>query len=183
MAIPSQIVLAERVPIGRWAASDSTYGAQASAWTPTTFAPGTRDLIAIATPDANPPPPSGTTTSRVAGAWRAISSPTVPAPATTSGSSKGGHERLALPLGEPDRLLRRLLVGAVDQVHLAAVAANRGHLGERRRDRHEQIRAATEAAPPPAPRPGHGCRRLPSRRPGRAHPARGGPSCGMRHGP
>ena len=87
-AMPSQIVLAERAPTGRWAAIDAGYGAHASAWTPTMRAPGERAAIAIAMPDDSPPPPSGTTTSFTSGAWRAISRPTVPWPATISGASK-----------------------------------------------------------------------------------------------
>ena len=67
-AIPSQIVLAERAPIGRWASSDGGYGAHASDWTPTTRAPGSRSLIAMAIPAISAPPPTATTTRRVSGA-------------------------------------------------------------------------------------------------------------------
>ena len=74
IAIPSQIVPSVR----------------RSASTPITRAPGSRARIATATPAASPPPPTGTTTVAVCGACSAISSPIVPWPAITSGSSKGG---------------------------------------------------------------------------------------------
>ena len=86
-AMPSQIVFAERAPIGRAAASESMYGAHPSAWTPTTRTPSRALATASPIPLASPPPPSGTTTSFSSGAWRASSSPIVPCPATTCGWS------------------------------------------------------------------------------------------------
>ena len=77
-AIPSQIVLTARAPIGCFAATESGYGAQRSDCTPTTRASGIRSLIAIAIPATSAPPPIATTTSRVLGACAAISSPIVP---------------------------------------------------------------------------------------------------------
>ena len=61
-AMPSAIVIDAVASTGspRW--SDSTYGAHAATWTPTTSTSGRADLTAIATPLHSPPPPTGTTT-------------------------------------------------------------------------------------------------------------------------
>ena len=99
-AIPSQIVFV----------SDSQR-------TPTTRASGT----ARAMPEISPPPPSGTTISRTSGAWRAISRPTVPWPATTAGWSKAGTTVAPLLGGQPLGLRDGVLEAALHQPHLAAV--------------------------------------------------------------
>jgi hypothetical protein len=57
---------------------------------PITRAFGKRPLTAAATPAASPPPESGTSTVAASGIASAISSPSVPCPATTAASSKGG---------------------------------------------------------------------------------------------
>ena len=51
--------------------------------------------IAVWMPEISPPPPTGTMTASASGASSSISSPTVPAPAITSGSSNGMDERAA----------------------------------------------------------------------------------------
>ena len=48
-----------------------------------------RSPIAVRMPDTSPPPPTATITASASGASSSISSPTVPAPAITSGSSNG----------------------------------------------------------------------------------------------
>ena len=48
-----------------------------------------RALAALATPASSPPPPTGTTTHSTPGRSSTISRPAVPAPASTTGSSKG----------------------------------------------------------------------------------------------
>ena len=53
----------------------------------TTRVPGFEPLTAAAIPETRPPPPTGTSTTSVSGASSRISSPTVPWPAMTRGSS------------------------------------------------------------------------------------------------
>jgi hypothetical protein len=125
-------VLADRAPIARWAASDSTYGAQASACTPIT-------------PEGDHQQPRRRRLPRDLQTQRALSGDDL-------WVVEGGHERLALARGEGGGGLRGLVIGALDQVDLAAVPANCRHLGQRRVDRHEQIRAGTE----PVGDQGHG---------------------------
>jgi hypothetical protein len=55
-----------------------------------TFTVGISALTKLAMPEMRPPPPTATNTAaRSRWLWRRISSPTVPCPAITSGSSKG----------------------------------------------------------------------------------------------
>src|SRR5918999_2890072 len=89
IAIPSAIVSAVSTGIARPCSSDAGYGAHAATWTPTTSTSGRSDLIAIATPEASPPPPTGTTTFARSGTCSSSSSPSEPWPATMSGSSNG----------------------------------------------------------------------------------------------
>ena len=74
---------------GAPASSDAGYGAQAATWTPITSTSGRSDLTAIATPDASPPPPTGTTIRARSGTSSSSSSPSDPCPATIAGSSNG----------------------------------------------------------------------------------------------
>ena len=60
-----------------------------STCTPTTSISGRADLTAIAMPLARPPPPTGTTILARSGTSSSSSRPSVPWPATTSGSSNG----------------------------------------------------------------------------------------------
>ena len=125
IAIPSQIVLPVR----------------ASAWTPTTRAgPPGRSRCR-----SRPPPPGGTTTSRTSGSWRAISSPTVPWPATTLAWSNAWMSvrpsSSAIRAASTGRVVRSL-----HQPHLAAVLAHGRHLGERCGRGHDQ-RGAGAGAP------------------------------------
>jgi hypothetical protein len=53
-------------------------------------APAAQRAHRHAVPAASPPPPTGTTTMSTSGMSSAISSPTVPCPATISGSSNAG---------------------------------------------------------------------------------------------
>ena len=62
--------------------------------TPITFTSGRMDLMYAAIPEMRPPPPTGTNTYSTLGSWRTTSMPTVPWPATTSGSSNGGTKVL-----------------------------------------------------------------------------------------
>ena len=79
-AIPSAIV----GPVGALPAK----GAQAAACTPTSDSSGRSARSPIAIPAARPPPPIGiTTVPGPAGSCSASSSPSVPWPATTRGSS------------------------------------------------------------------------------------------------
>src|SRR5207237_207692 len=55
----------------------------------TTRASGLAPFTAAAIPETRPPPPTGTTTTSTSGTSSTISSPTVPWPAITSGSSYG----------------------------------------------------------------------------------------------
>ena len=88
-AMPSAIVSFDGAATGSPRRSDSGYGAMLSTCTPTISTSGRADFTATAIPDASPPPPTGTTT--FARSWTSSSSsnPSVPWPATTSGSSKG----------------------------------------------------------------------------------------------
>ena len=85
MAIPSAMVVTRS---RRWAVPaciDGSRQAAPSAWTPTTRTLGERWCRAVATPEMRPPPPTGTITVSASGQSSAISSPTVPWPAMTSG--------------------------------------------------------------------------------------------------
>jgi hypothetical protein len=88
-AIPSAIVEDGVTETGRPAAIDAGTGAMASACTPMTCAAGSTELVATATPEHRPPPPTGTTIVRACGHCSPISSPTVPWPAITSAWSNG----------------------------------------------------------------------------------------------
>ncbi len=88
-AMPSAMVAAAVTVTGWPAASEPGIGATASACTPISRAPGSRVLAATAMPAASPPPPTGTTMVRTSGHCSAISRPTVPWPAITSGWSNG----------------------------------------------------------------------------------------------
>ena len=80
IAIPSAIV----GPVG----ASPAYGAHAAAWTPTSDSSGRSARSPIAIPPARPPPPTGiTTVPGPGGSCSASSSPSVPWPATTRGSS------------------------------------------------------------------------------------------------
>ena len=57
--------------------------------TPYTRAPGRRSLTAAAIPPIRPPPPTPTTTTSTSGRSSRISSPALPWPAMTAGSSNG----------------------------------------------------------------------------------------------
>ena len=72
-----------------WAASDAFIDGMASVCTPITRTSGRTAARARATPAMSPPPPLGTTTTDASGTYSAISSPTVPFPAITSGLSTG----------------------------------------------------------------------------------------------
>ena len=65
-------------------------GAAPAASTPMTWAPLARPRKPAATPEMSPPPPTGTSTTVASGTSSASSSPIVPWPAMTSGSSNGG---------------------------------------------------------------------------------------------
>ena len=167
-------------PVGR---ERVDVGAQASAWTPTTRAPGSHSDAASAMPLASPPPPSGTTTSCASGAWRAISSPTVPWPATTSAGRRRARASGPPASARRARLGARVVVAALDEAHLAAVLAHRGDLRERRLLGHHEHGAARPRRAPRRPPPGRGCPRWP-RPPRRAAPPRaGGRSCWSRRAP
>lgn len=64
--------------------------AASSGSAPSTRTSGRSDLIAVATPEINPPPDIGTTTASTSGRSSRISRPMVPWPAITSGWSNGG---------------------------------------------------------------------------------------------
>ena len=85
-AIPSA-----NVNTGPSATAPPQYGAHAAACTPTTRTCGSSDLTAMATPDASPPPPSGTTTHDSDSMSSTNSRPIVPWPSITATSSKGGQ--------------------------------------------------------------------------------------------
>ncbi len=89
IAMPSAIVSAEAAAIGCPAAIDSGNGAHAAACTPTICTSGLAALIAIATPEHSPPPPTGMTTMARSGTSSSSSSPSEPWPATIAGSSNG----------------------------------------------------------------------------------------------
>ena len=75
----------------RWPASRERFIASASTGsTPMMRTEGMTALTYAAMPASRPPPPTGMKmASRAPGRWRTISSPTVPCPAMTSGSSNG----------------------------------------------------------------------------------------------
>ena len=94
-AIPSAMVSAELTGTGFPAASDPTTGAHPATCTPITSIAGRADLSAIATPLTSPPPPTGTITRARSGTCSSSSSPSVPCPAITSGSSNGWTNAIA----------------------------------------------------------------------------------------
>ena len=69
---------------------ESRASAASSGSTPTTAASGQQARTAAAIPEIRPPPLTGTRTRPTCGQSAAISRPTVPWPAMTSGSSNGG---------------------------------------------------------------------------------------------
>ena len=82
---------------------------------------GRSAAIAAATPAASPPPPTGTRTAATSGRSSAISSPTVPWPATIRGSSNGGMIAEPALRGEPLGDEPPLLGGGPDDDDLGAV--------------------------------------------------------------
>ncbi len=88
-AIPSAMVRADWTATGFPSLSDSRTGAQLEAWTPITSIEARADFSAIATPLTSPPPPTGTITRARSSTCSSNSSPIVPCPAITSGSSNG----------------------------------------------------------------------------------------------
>ena len=74
----------------RPSASERASFAAPSGSTVTTLARGASALIAVATPEESPPPPTGTATVATPGQSAAISSPIVPCPAMMAGWSNGG---------------------------------------------------------------------------------------------
>mmetsp|Transcript_5593 Transcript_5593/g.22864 ORF Transcript_5593/g.22864 Transcript_5593/m.22864 type:complete len:210 (+) Transcript_5593:1346-1975(+) len=82
--------------------SDCVIALAPSGSTPMTFTSGRMDLMYAAIPAMRPPPPTGTNTYSTLGSWRTTSMPTVPCPATTSGSSNGGTN--VLPSSSARRL-------------------------------------------------------------------------------
>ena len=89
IAMPSAIVIADVASIGSPRRIDSGNGAQAAAWTPTICTSGLASLIASATPEHSPPPPTGITTLARSGTCSSSSRPSEPWPATIAGSSNG----------------------------------------------------------------------------------------------
>ena len=88
-AMPSAIVSPASNTTGWPASSDAGNAAHASTWTPITSTDGRADFTAIATPLTSPPPPTGTMIRARSSTSSSSSSPSVPWPATTSGSSNG----------------------------------------------------------------------------------------------
>mmetsp|Transcript_15496 Transcript_15496/g.65398 ORF Transcript_15496/g.65398 Transcript_15496/m.65398 type:complete len:210 (-) Transcript_15496:665-1294(-) len=70
--------------------SDCAMALAPSGSTPITLTSGRMLFTYAAMPAMSPPPPTGTNTTSTEGSCRTISMPTVPCPATTSGSSNGG---------------------------------------------------------------------------------------------
>ena len=98
-----------------------------------------------AMPASNPPPPTGTKMApRSPGRCRTISSPTVPCPAITSGSSNGWMNVAPVAI----RFLAGKRVGfgvrVAGQFDVGAAAAHRIHLDVRRRPRHDDAGAHAE---------------------------------------
>ena len=87
--MPSAIVGPPPASTGSPRSSDAGYAEQASACTPITRTPGRAALSTPATPPISPPPPTGTTTAARSSTSSSSSSPSVPWPATISGSSNG----------------------------------------------------------------------------------------------
>ena len=88
-AMPSAIVSPASNTTGWPASSDAGNAAHASTCTPITSTDGRADFTAIATPLTSPPPPTGTMIRARSSTSSSSSSPSVPWPATTSGSSNG----------------------------------------------------------------------------------------------
>ena len=132
-AIPSAIV-------SPWGSSPAS-GAHAAACTPIRRSSGRSSRRAIAIPAASPPPPTGiTTVPAPSGSCSASSSPSVPCPAITRGSSNGVHERRARSLLEDPRRVDRVVEVLADQLDGGAVAAGGVDLGHRRSVGHEDRR-------------------------------------------
>ncbi len=87
---PSAMLAVRSSVVGRPATSDVDIFAAPAGSTPTTLTPGARCLIAAATPELKPPPPTGTSTVAASGHCSRISRPAVPWPAMIIGWSKGG---------------------------------------------------------------------------------------------
>ncbi len=87
--MPSAIVVTRSRRCAVPAFIDGSRQAAPSACTPTMRTVGARWCRAVAMPEIRPPPPTGTTTVSASGQSSAISRPTVPCPAMTSGWSKG----------------------------------------------------------------------------------------------
>ena len=114
--------------------------------TPTTRAVGARALTAVATPEINPPPPTGTTTWVTSSTCSQSSSPTVPWPAMTAGSSKGCT--ITRPRFRGLRVHAGERLGRIDglEIDRRAVGAGRVHLRLARPTRHHHERVRAELA-------------------------------------
>ena len=140
-AMPSQIVLAERAPIGRSRGERvDVGGARLRLHAHHAHAlerAGQREADAAREPAAAERHHDQLQRQAPGARARARSSP---GPATTSGWSNACTARQALGLGQALRLGARLVVAAVHEAHLAAVLAHRRHLRERRLLRHHEHR-------------------------------------------
>ncbi len=88
-AMPSARLCAGSRSTGLPASSAACIEGKSSVCTPTTRIPARRAFTATPMPEMRPPPPTGTTTASRSATWSSSSSPMVPWPATTPGSSKG----------------------------------------------------------------------------------------------
>ena len=86
---PSAIVRGTGIEVRSPAASERLTSSPASGSTPMILSPGANALAAVAQPEIRPPPDTGTTSASRGPASSSSSSPTVPCPAITRGSSNG----------------------------------------------------------------------------------------------
>ena len=87
--IPSAIVAPSFTVVTMPFLQETNMDGTDDAWTPIIFTFGRICLMAEATPEARPPPPTGMMTCSTSGTCSRISRPMVPCPAITSGSLKG----------------------------------------------------------------------------------------------
>ena len=127
-------------------------GSVPAACTPTIRTPGRTARRASAIPEASPPPPIGITTVPASGTCSASSSPIVPCPAMTRGSSNGCTNVAPDCATYASRAGERVLDVRAAQLDLGAVVARRVDLGHRRVLRHEDARVGADLARSPRDR-------------------------------
>ena len=145
--MPSQIVFAERAPIGRSAASESMYGAHASACTPTTRTPSSAPSSASADAAGEP---AAAERDHHEPEVRGLAGQLEPDRALPRHHLAAGRTRApsVIPSASASaaRLRLSLVVAALHEAHLAAVLLHRRHLRERRLRRHHEHGARARLA-------------------------------------